>query len=308
MTGDLRSRVREASHIMRFVRFETSGTTHFGTTDGTHVRPFAPEIASLQAYLALAPDERAVIPTGDAIALDAVTLLTPIVPHKNVFCVGRNYLAHAEEGARAAGVELKLPSVPTFFTKAPTAVANPGATLHLDGTITKEYDYEAELAIVIGSRVRNVSEEDALDAIFGYTCLNDVTARDLQRAHVQWFKGKSLDDTCPIGPWVVTADEVGDAQSLDIKLILNGVTKQDSNTRFMIFDIKKIIASLSRGMTLEPGDIIATGTPDGVGFARTPPEFFADGDVVEVEIANVGTLRNTIAIAHATDKDVLTIA
>ncbi len=282
---------------MRFVRFHALGTTHFGTTDGTHVTPFVPEVASLQAYLALAPDERSAIPTGEALAIGDVELLAPVMPHKNVFCVGRNYLAHAEEGARAVGVELKLPTVPTFFTKAPTAVANPGATLHLDGTITKEYDYEAELAIVIGSRVRDVSENDALSAIFGYTCLNDVTARDLQRAHVQWFKGKSLDDTCPIGPWIVTADEVGDAQALDITLTLNGVNKQDSNTRFMIFDIKKIIASLSRGMTLEPGDVIATGTPDGVGFARTPPEFFQNGDVVEVEIANVGTLRNTIAIA-----------
>jgi 2-keto-4-pentenoate hydratase/2-oxohepta-3-ene-1,7-dioic acid hydratase in catechol pathway len=297
MREDSRSRVGEASHIMRFVRFHAFGTTHFGTTDGTHVTPFAPEIASLQAYLALAPDERTAIPTGEPLALADVELLAPVMPHKNVFCVGRNYLAHAEEGARAAGVELKLPPVPTFFTKAPTAVANPGATLHLDGTITKEYDYEAELAIVIGSRVRDVSEDDALAAIFGYTCLNDVTARDLQRLHVQWFKGKSLDDTCPIGPWIVTADEVGDAQSLDIKLSLNGASKQDSNTRYMIFDIKKIIASLSRGMTLEPGDVIATGTPDGVGFARTPPEFFQNGDVVEVEIANVGTLRNTIAIA-----------
>ena len=282
---------------MRFVRYRFDGTTHFGTTDGTHVHPFSPEIASLQAYLALAPDERAAIPVGEPLVLGDVKLLAPIVPHKNVFCVGRNYLAHAEEGARAAGVELKLPSVPTFFTKPPTAIANPGATLHLDGSITKEYDYEAELGIVIGSRVRDVKEEHALAAIFGYTCVNDVTARDLQKAHVQWFKGKSLDETCPIGPWVVTADEVGDAQSLAIKLSVDGTVKQDGNTRMMIFDIKKIIASLSRGMTLEPGDVISTGTPDGVGFARTPPEFLANGNVVEIDIEKVGVLRNRVSIA-----------
>ncbi len=282
---------------MRFVRFHFGGTTHFGTTDGTSVHPFSPEVASLQAYLALEEDERSAIPKGDAIALADVELLAPVVPHKNVFCVGRNYLAHAEEGARAAGVELKLPSVPTFFTKAPTAIANPGATLHLDGTITKEYDYEAELGIVIGKRVKDVNEENALEAIFGYTCVNDVTARDLQRAHVQWFKGKSLDETCPIGPWIVTADEVGDAQSLAVKLDVNGANKQDGNTRNMIFDIKRIIASLSRGMTLEPGDVIATGTPDGVGFARTPPEYLKNGDVVEIEIENIGKLRNTLAIS-----------
>jgi 2-keto-4-pentenoate hydratase/2-oxohepta-3-ene-1,7-dioic acid hydratase in catechol pathway len=281
---------------MRFVRFQSGGTTHFGTTDGAHVRPFVPEIASLQAYLALAADERAALAVGDPIPLGEVALLAPVVPSKNVFCVGRNYLAHAEEGAKALGVDLKLPSVPTFFTKAPTAIADPGSTLHLDASITKEYDYEAELAIVIGARVRDVSEEHALDSIFGYTCLNDVTARDLQRAHVQWFKGKSLDDTCPIGPWIVSAEDVGDAQALDIKLSINGESKQDSNTRFMIFDIKRIIAELSRGMTLEPGDVIATGTPDGVGFARTPPEFLKDGDTMEIEIANVGSLRNTVAI------------
>jgi len=189
-----------------------------------------------------------------------------------------------------------LPKVPTFFTKAPTAIAAPGATLHLSSAVSQGYDWEAELAAVIGTRCRDVPESDALGVVFGYTCLNDVTARDLQRDHGQWFKGKSLDDTCPVGPWIVSADEIGDPQTLDIGLRLDGVTKQSSNTSQMIFNVAQIIASLSRGMTLDPGDVIATGTPDGVGFARTPPEFLYDGAKMEVEIAKIGVLRNTVAL------------
>jgi 2-keto-4-pentenoate hydratase/2-oxohepta-3-ene-1,7-dioic acid hydratase in catechol pathway len=284
---------------MRFVRFRFNGTTHFGTTDGPHVVPFVPEIGSLQAYLALAPDERVAIPTGEPLALADVDLLAPVIPHKNVFCVGRNYLAHAEEGARAAGVELKLPDVPTFFTKAPTAIANPGQTLELSAAVTQQWDWEAELAVVIGTRCKDVSEEHALDVVFGYTCVNDVTARDLQRAHVQWFKGKSLDDSCPMGPAIVEASEVGDPQNLKICLRLDGKTMQDGNTANMIFNVRKIIASLSRGMTLEPGDVIATGTPDGVGFAMTPPQFLADANVMEVEIEKIGVLRNAVHMIAA---------
>ena len=281
---------------MRFVRFHSRGTTHFGTSDGTHVTPFVPEIASLQAYLALAAYERAAIPTGEPVPLADVALLAPVIPHKNVFCVGRNYLAHAEEGARAAGVELKLPDVPTFFTKAPTAIANPGQTLALSSAITQQWDWEAELAVVIGTRCKDVSEEAALDVVFGYTCVNDVTARDLQRAHVQWFKGKSLDDSCPMGPAIVEASDIGDPQQLKIGLRLDGKTMQDGSTANMIFNVRKIIASLSRGMTLEPGDVIATGTPDGVGFAMTPPQFLANGNVMEVEIEKIGVLRNPVRV------------
>jgi 2-keto-4-pentenoate hydratase/2-oxohepta-3-ene-1,7-dioic acid hydratase in catechol pathway len=194
-------------------------------------------------------------------------------------------------------VPLTLPSLPTFFSKAPTSIAAPGALLHLSSAVSTSYDWEAELAVVIGERCRDVPEASALDVVFGYTCLNDVTARDLQKDHGQWFKGKSLDDTCPIGPWIVTADEIEDPQSLDIALRIDGETKQSSNTSQMIFGVRAIIASLSRGMTLEPGDVIATGTPDGVGFARTPPEFLHDGMTMEVEIAKIGVLRNALAIA-----------
>ncbi len=229
--------------------------------------------------------------------LSDVQLCAPLVPQKNVFCVGRNYLEHAKEGARAAGKDLNLPDVPTFFTKAPTAVSDPNSTLTFSSKISSQYDWEAELGVVIGRHARDVSEAEALDYVFGYTCLNDITARDLQRAHHQWFKGKSLDQSCPLGPWIITPDEVGDPQNLTIELRINGQTKQSGSTSSMIFSIARIIAELSKGMTLEPGDIIATGTPEGVGFARTPPEFFKDGDTVEVEIEKIGILKNTISIS-----------
>jgi 2-keto-4-pentenoate hydratase/2-oxohepta-3-ene-1,7-dioic acid hydratase in catechol pathway len=235
-------------------------------------------------------------PSGETpLSLEAATLLAPVRPPKNVFCVGRNYMGHAEEIARTRGTELRLPSVPTFFSKALTAVTDPNAMLHLSPDVSPQYDWEAELAVVIGERCRDVPKERALSVVFGYTALNDVTARDLQREHQQWFKGKSLDETCPFGPWIVTSDELPEPGNLEISLRLNGVTKQHANTSQMIFDVPTIIASLSRGMTLEPGDVIATGTPDGVGFARTPPEFLADGDVMEVEIAGIGILRNTVS-------------
>jgi 2-keto-4-pentenoate hydratase/2-oxohepta-3-ene-1,7-dioic acid hydratase in catechol pathway len=282
---------------MRFARFLDAGAERFGLVTETGVRPFPAHVPDLAAYLALGPAERAALTPGETRPLDQVVLLAPVRPRKNVFCVGRNYMGHAEEIARTRGTALKLPSVPTFFSKAPTSVMDPFATLHLSPEVSSEYDWEAELAVVIGTRCRDVAEEDALSVVFGYTCLNDVTARDLQTAHQQWFKGKSLDETCPIGPWIVSAADVGDPQNLHIALRLGSETKQSSNTSQMIFGVKAIIASLSRGMTLEPGDVIATGTPDGVGFARTPPEFLKDGDVMEVEIEKIGVLRNSVRLA-----------
>jgi 2-keto-4-pentenoate hydratase/2-oxohepta-3-ene-1,7-dioic acid hydratase in catechol pathway len=281
---------------LRFVTYRArDGIARPGVLEGDAVRPIS--TATLLEYVALAPHERiAWHSAGDVVPLANVALEAPIRPQRNVFCVGRNYLEHAKEGARALGRELKLPDVPTFFTKAPTAIAAPGSALHLSAAISHEYDFEAELAVVIGARCRNVSEADAHGTIFGYTALNDVTARDLQREHGQWFKGKSLDDGCPIGPWIVTPEEIGDPQSLEIRFRRNGVEKQHSNTGQMIFRIPRLIAELSKGMTLLPGDVIATGTPEGVGFARTPPEFLEDGDVMEVEIEKIGILRNTVSI------------
>ncbi|MBV9276773.1 MAG: fumarylacetoacetate hydrolase family protein [Candidatus Eremiobacteraeota bacterium] len=228
---------------------------------------------------------------------DHVRLRAPIIPRKNVFCVGRNYLDHAAEGARAFGRELKVRDVPEFFTKAVTAIADPDATLNFERDLSEEYDWEGELAVVIGKPGRDIEEEAALDHVFGYTCLNDITARNLQRAHGQWFKGKSLDQSCPIGPWIVTVDEIGDPQRLDLEVRVNDAVKQSASTSSMIFSVARIIAQLSAGMTLDCGDVIATGTPAGVGFARTPPEFLENRDQIEVRIERIGVLRNTIAIA-----------
>jgi 2,4-didehydro-3-deoxy-L-rhamnonate hydrolase len=281
---------------LKFLTYQLSdGQTRPGLLEGAMIRTIS--TGTLREYVALAPHERIAWHAADPlIPLDGVTLDAPVRPSRNVFCVGRNYLEHALEGARAFGRELKLPSVPTFFTKAPTAIAAPSSTLRLSAQLSREYDYEAELAVVIGAQCKNVPESEALNVVFGYTALNDVTARDLQRAHGQWFKGKSLDSTCPIGPWIVTPDEIGDPQSLEIALELNGVQRQRSNTGKMIFSIARLIAELSNGMTLLPGDVIATGTPEGVGFARNPPEFLASGDRLEVKIERIGTLQNTVSI------------
>jgi 2-keto-4-pentenoate hydratase/2-oxohepta-3-ene-1,7-dioic acid hydratase in catechol pathway len=284
---------------MRYVSFsDASGKPRPGVIEGDSIRPFAGDVASLDVFIAFSPAERAaaLAKLGAPIPASGVKLLAPLHPKKNVFCVGRNYLAHAEEGARVRGDKLDLPDVPTYFTKAPTAIAGPEQVLELSSDVSPKYDWEAELGVVIGRDCRDVSEDDALSVIFGYMCLNDVTARDLQRSHIQWFKGKSLDNSCPIGPWIVDAAEVGDAQKLDIKLRVNGVEKQSSNTAKMIFNLKQIVANLSHGITLHAGDIIASGTPEGVGFARTPPEFLKDGDVMEVEVEKIGILRNAVKI------------
>jgi 2-keto-4-pentenoate hydratase/2-oxohepta-3-ene-1,7-dioic acid hydratase in catechol pathway len=281
---------------LKFVTFRSrDGRVRPGVLEGNAIRSIA--TATLRDYIALAPRERVARHTaGDLVPLADAVLDAPVRPMHNVFAVGRNYLEHAREGARAAGRELKLPSVPTFFTKAATAIAAPDSTLHFQARISNEYDFEAELAVVIGTQCKDVPENEALAVVFGYTALNDLTARDLQRAHGQWFKGKSLDESCPIGPWIVTPDELGDPQSLELQLRVNGTQKQHSNTSQMIFPIPRLIAELSKGMTLLPGDVIATGTPEGVGFARNPPEFLADGDLVDVEIERIGVLRNVISI------------
>jgi 2-keto-4-pentenoate hydratase/2-oxohepta-3-ene-1,7-dioic acid hydratase in catechol pathway len=216
-------------------------------------------------------------------------------PRKNIFCLGLNYSSHVAESSAARGRDAKIPQVPVFFTKAPTTVNGPFDPVPWDQAATQQVDYEVELGVVIGRDGKNISRGDALSHVFGYTIVNDVSARDLQLGHLQWFKGKSLDGFCPMGPCVVTADEFGDPQTKRISLRLNGETRQDSNTSKMIFPIDVTIEFLSRGLTLEAGDIIATGTPEGVGLGRTPPEYMKDGDMMEAEIEGIGTLRNAIA-------------
>jgi 2-keto-4-pentenoate hydratase/2-oxohepta-3-ene-1,7-dioic acid hydratase in catechol pathway len=224
--------------------------------------------------------------------LSELDLLPPLPePRGNVIAIGRNYQKHAQETA----MEGSDPSPPTVFTKAITSLTEPFADIAIDPSISDQIDWEVELAVIIGRRGANIKRANAREFVFGYMVLNDISARDIQMGWGgQYFKGKSLDRSCPTGPWIVTADEVPEPQSLNLSLRVNGTVKQDGNTRDMIYPVDVIIEWLSNGMTLLPGAIIATGTPDGVGFARTPPEFLKPGDVMETEVEGIGTLRNRI--------------
>lgn len=227
--------------------------------------------------------------------LASVTLLAPIPrPRKNVFCVGWNYLEHFEEGEKARPHVTEMPAHPAFFSKAPTAVNAPYGDIVLDPKVTQKLDWEVELGVIFGPGGKNITEADAMNHVFGYTVINDVSARELQRQHgQQWFKGKSIDGSCPMGPWIATADEI-DPSDLRVTCRVNGVVKQDSSTKHMYFKIPRLIAELSLGLTLEPGDVFCSGTPAGVGHARNPPEFMQVGDVMETEVAGLGLLRNRI--------------
>lgn len=232
---------------------------------------------------------------GAVHTLQEVKLHAPIPqPRKNVMCMAVNYAEHAKESGSMRGQTTTPPEIPILFTKATTTINAPDAPFLIDPNVSTEIDWEVELGFIIGKGGKNIQPEDAMSHIFGYTVINDITARDLQSRHKQFFKGKSLDGSCPIGPVVVTADEIADPQKLALSLRVNGVTKQDSNTSEMVFKIPTIIATLSAGMTLEAGDIIATGTPSGVGFSRNPPEFLKAGDVVEAEVESIGVLRTPI--------------
>lgn len=235
---------------------------------------------------------------GGGIPLSEVLLRAPIPrPRKNVFCVGWNYLEHYAEGERIRKSGEDLPKYPVFFSKAVTAVSGPFDDIPYDANVSTKMDWEVELGVIIGKAGKNISEKRAFDHVFGYTVINDVSAREVQKRHGgQWLKGKSLDGCCPMGPCLVTADEI-DPSNLRVITRVNGVTKQDSNTRYLYFKIPRLIAELSLGMTLEPGDIISTGTPEGVGFARNPPEYLQPGDMMETEIVGIGVMRNVVAVA-----------
>jgi 2-keto-4-pentenoate hydratase/2-oxohepta-3-ene-1,7-dioic acid hydratase in catechol pathway len=225
-----------------------------------------------------------------AYALDAVEYLPAVTPGK-IIAIGRNYHDHAIEGGS------EPPKSPLIFTKFINSLSahNAKVTLH---AISEQIDFEAELAVVIGKKASKVTEADALDYVFGYSCLNDVSARDLQFADGQWVRGKGLDGFCPIGPFVVTKDEIADPQALKIEGILNGEVMQSSNTKMMIFNVAYLVHYITQAITLEPGDVIATGTPEGVGVFRKPPRLLQNGDVFEVVIENVGTLRNSFVSAQ----------
>lgn len=236
---------------------------------------------------------------GDGRPLAEVELLAPIPrTRRNVFCVGWNYAAHFKEGMpiRGDGSPQDVPEAPSFFSKNPATIVGPDAPVPHPAPHSDQLDWEVELAVVIGRGGRDIAEADALAHVLGYSVANDVSVRDHQRRHGgQWFKGKNFDGHLPFGPWIVTADEIPDPHALRITSRVNGVTKQDSSTGHMVFRVGRIVAELSAGLTLEAGDVIITGTPEGVGMARTPPEFLRPGDRMEMEIEGIGVLRNEVA-------------
>lgn len=231
-----------------------------------------------------------------AVAPDDVRILAPIPrPRQNVICLGWNYLDHVHESRSAKGdIKTDLPEALIVFTKAPACVCGPRDDIPFDPEISKRLDWEVELGVIIGRAGHKIPPEDALDYVFGYTVVNDISARELQRRHKQFYLGKSVPKSCPLGPCIVTADEIPDPQALRITSRVNGETKQDASTADQIFDVRETIATLSKSPAVEPGDIIATGTPSGVGFARTPPEYLQPGDIIECEVERIGVLRNRI--------------
>ncbi|MCE2723151.1 MAG: fumarylacetoacetate hydrolase family protein [Burkholderiales bacterium] len=234
-------------------------------------------------------------PKTTPILLNSALLKAPIPrPRKNVFCVGWNYLDHFSEGAASMQDSRELPQWPVLFSKAPTAVTGPYDAIPFDANVSTQLDWEVELGVVLGKAGKNIAEADAMSHVFGYTVINDVTWRDIQRRHGgQWDKGKSLDGTCPMGPCIVTADAL-DPADLRVECRVSNVVKQQSSTKHLFFKIPRLIHDLSLGQTLEPGDIISTGTPEGVGFARKPPEWLHPGDLLETEIQGIGVMRNPI--------------
>ncbi len=285
---------------MRLITYAFQGRAGVGAVRGSHVIPLddvAPDMLGLIALgsAGLARAAGLFAQAADGPALDAVQLLAPIPrPPHNVMCLGRNYAEHARESQTAWGQDHGLPEYPVIFTKSAGSIAAPDGQFRIDPRVSSQIDWEAELAVIVSMGGRDIPVERAMDYVYGYTCLNDLSARDIQQRHQQYFKGKSLDGSCPLGPWIVTRDDVPDPHALRILCRVNGELKQDGHTSHMIFRLPEIIAALSLGMTLEPGDIIATGTPSGVGFARQPPEFLEPGDVVEVEVESIGTLRTHI--------------
>lgn len=250
----------------------------------------APGCDPLRALLAQHDDVRRAPSLRPALEPGSWTVLSPVRAPEKVLAIGLNYSDHARESGAA------LPESPLLFAKTPNSLAGPDDAIRWRAGDAEQVDYEAELAVVIGRRAHRVPRERALEHVLGYTACNDVSARDVQFADGQWTRGKSFDTFCPIGPWIVTADEVPDPQSLAVRCRLNGELLQDGSTADMVFPVDELISRLSQVMTLEPGDVLATGTPVGVGFARTPPVFLRDGDVVEVDIEGLDVLRNVVVV------------
>lgn len=284
---------------MRLATYQHDGGTRVGAVVDDRIVEVASDMVELIAGGAGALEHaRALAQSARGTSLAGVRLLAPIPhPRRDVFCVGWNYSEHFREGQLVRGKDVPpdLPEWPALFSKGPNTVVGTEAGVLFPAPHSEQLDWECELAVVIGREGRDIPEARALEHVFGYTCANDVSVRDVQRRHGgQWFKGKNFDTHLPLGPWIVTADEIPNPHALRISTRVNGTTKQDSRTDQMVFTVPRILRDLSAGMTLVAGDIIITGTPEGVGFARKPPEFLKVGDVVEVEIESIGVLRNAV--------------
>lgn len=280
---------------MKFVSFKLNRVPHWGVVNGDTIHysdklmtHFPTLLSVIENYSFIDFKKH----LTKVVNFDDVEILPPFLPRKNVMCIGKNYREHALE--MTGNDESAVPTTPVIFTKSPTSVIGHGDFIEAHEGVTSELDYEGELAVIIGKEGRNISRENALDYVFGYTILNDVTARDLQKEHKQFFRGKSLDTFCPFGPVIVTSDEIDDVQSLSIKTYINEELRQDGNTKDMLFPVAELIEVLSNGMTLKPGDIIATGTPSGVGKGFNPPKFLKSGDVIRIEVEGIGRLVNRV--------------
>jgi 2-keto-4-pentenoate hydratase/2-oxohepta-3-ene-1,7-dioic acid hydratase in catechol pathway len=307
---------------MRLATFDRNGSVHVGAVldderlvDLTAHSPDDPAFASMVSLIAADDEalararglvERAMSEDASAASVTSladVTLLAPIPrPTKNVFCVGLNYRSHVEANAAALGIRPDIPEVPLFFTKPPTAVIGPGQSIVHDARATSKLDYEVELAIVIGRGGSWIPEAEALDRVFGYTLVNDVSARDLQWRSTQMFFGKGQDTYCPVGPWIVDRASLGsgDGSGIHIGARVNGEERQSDTTSELIFGVARIVSELSKGITLEPGDIIATGTPGGCGYQMVPTRFLEPGDVVDIWAEGIGSLENPVRAWGAT--------
>ena len=289
---------------MRLVMFDDGRGARLGILDGDGVRDVASAsgLSDISACCAAGQGAlaalRHAVAKAEKIAVSAVRLLAPFPrPARNIFCVGKNYHEHAKE-FHASGFDSTstsaVPDLPIVFTKAPSSVSGPGDAIPAWLDETNSVDYEGELCVVIAPGGRAIAKAQAMSHVFGYTIVNDVTARTLQSAHKQWFLGKSIDGFCPMGPCVVTVDEIADPAALRLVTKVNGEVRQDASVRDLIFDIPTLIETISRRITLEPADLIATGTPVGVGIGFTPPKFLRSGDRVEVTIEPIGTLSNPV--------------
>ena len=296
---------------MRFATFSTStaGEPRIGLVQGDEVIDLAAGLrgtvevpARLIDYIWAGPELHAQVqaavaaisawPAGTVHPLGSVTLHAPLRPGK-IIGVGLNYVEHVEESSRTLDTDKDLPTRPVLFSKPGTAVVGPQQPIRHNGAMTQQLDWECELAVVMGRVAKGVSEADALDYVFGYSITNDISARD-QRRSGQWFFSKGQDSYAPFGPVIVTTDEITDPHTLQLRLTVNGDQRQDGNSRHMLFKIPTLIADITSGVTLEPGDVIATGSPQGVGAAMDPPTFLKPGDVVECTIEGIGTLRNPV--------------